>query len=396
MGKKLRKRWLLVLLSVLLVLTGCTVGKNKIVSEGIEIEELVKEAGKDFKILQVTDIQLHLPNTTEKEAFRQISELVDSHNPDLIVLTGDNITGGRDDFLVPAIIEFMGNLGVPWAISYGNHDPEGYKGIVWQSEQYANAKNSLFQTGPTDIFGYGNYIINIKEGEKTIYSIFVMDSNGYDVDENLEEIYAFIREDQIEWYEENVKNISKEEYGSFNPEQGKVVPSLMFFHIPVPEYRDAYKIYEKSGFSPSMGKGENNEDVYCSDYNSGLFDKILELGSTKGIFVGHDHINDSEIMYKDVILAYGVKTGSGSYWNPKQQGGTIITIKDKTNEIEIENIYLENKAFDKDISEPQEVLDLLGGEITSYEEDYRKAIEDKTTFTASTWVKAKKLLEETQ
>ena len=38
-------------------------------------------------------------------------------------------------------------------------------------------------------------------------------------------------------------------------ERGEKVEPMFFIHIPLNEYVDAYKQYEKSGFDPSIGFG---------------------------------------------------------------------------------------------------------------------------------------------
>ena len=57
-----------------------------------------------------------------------------------------------------------------------------------------------------------------------------------------------------------------------------------------------------------------------------MFDVITELGSTKHILCGHDHINNFIIRYKGVKFIYGLKTGNGCYWNPSLNGGTVFRI----------------------------------------------------------------------
>lgn len=64
-------------------------------------------------------------------------------------------------------------------------------------------------------------------------SLIMMDSNSYDNENNG---YDHFHDNQIQWYENTVKQIAKEENG----DKTKVVPSLAFFHIPMQEYMTAY------------------------------------------------------------------------------------------------------------------------------------------------------------
>lgn len=132
---------------------------------------------------------------------------------------------------------------------------------------------------------------------------------------------------------------------------GNVPPSLMFFHIPPIEMRDAYHEYKDNGFADTddvkylYGKaGEKGATIYTSEYNYGLFDKVKELGSTKAIFMGHDHLNNFSLMYKGIQLSYGYSIDylaySGISKYGTQRGCNIITCKnDGTFTAEPQNYY---------------------------------------------------------
>lgn len=67
--------------------------------------------------------------------------------------------------------------------------------------------------------------------------------------------------------------------------------------------------------NPTVGiKGEN---VCCPKKNTGTFQILKNYANAKGIYVGHDHDNDYKGFYQGVELAYGRKTGYGSY-GPKK------------------------------------------------------------------------------
>ena len=75
-----------------------------------------------------------------------------------------------------------------------------------------------------------------------------------------------------------------------------MLPSLLFQHIPLKEYETAWN--EGKIDTSKHLHGSNNEDVYSPVVNTGLFDKIVAAGSTKGVFCGHDHANDSAVSYQ--------------------------------------------------------------------------------------------------
>ena len=122
-----------------------------------ELNELVDfivdvEAGRDIRVLQLTDIQTldaqytRFPNrgvgTSKTDIFlgyqRYVAQVIERYNPDFIIMTGDNVYGEFDDSGEHhlALIEFMESFNIPWAPVFGNHDNESYMGVDWKCEQY--------------------------------------------------------------------------------------------------------------------------------------------------------------------------------------------------------------------------------------------------------------------
>lgn len=313
------------------------------------IRTIEKQPGKDFKILQITDTQLYMLPGDNKKALELTKELVTEEKPDLVVLTGDNVSALFTDWLIDDVIDCMESLGVPWAPVYGNHDGEGKADLKWQGEQFMKAEHCLYQPGPSNLTGEGNYIINVTENGKVIQSLILMDSGNHDTygDGSGEETsaYAYIHYDQIEWYKWAIRSVSAQQYGSFDPADGKVVESMAFFHIALPEMKEALLPYlDENGLvevPEQLGFGAIREGIACPPLNSGLFDAMKELGSTKNIFFGHDHANDASIVYEGIRMTYGVKTGpSPKPWNDAvAYGGTRITLKDADHSVRVEHIY---------------------------------------------------------
>lgn len=306
---------------------------------------LSKPKGKDFKILQISDTQLFTSGEENKAAMDLVKKLAEENQPDLIVTVGDNISGFFTKFILADFIEGMDSLGIPWAPVFGNHDGEGLADLAWQGEQFMKAKNCVYQPGPSNVSGEGNYIVNIEEEGKIIQSLFLLDSHNKVEYEKGRKDYAYIEQDQINWYEWAVKGVSELTYGTYTPEEGKVVPSMAFFHIALPEFQTALEPYlDENGVGKvpaELGSGEIRERICCPPYNSGFFSVMKELGSTKDVFVGHDHANDAIVTYDGIRMVYGVKTGPSPHqWNDAvAYGGTLITIKDGTNNVEVEQIY---------------------------------------------------------
>ena len=101
-----------------------------------EYEKLMFNSDGKFKIMQVADLQDN--QNPVKKTTEYLREVIDDEKPDLIVLTGDNISdsvarGFTKDHSVKkvrkAIDSFMSlfeELGVPVAVVFGNHDAEGF------------------------------------------------------------------------------------------------------------------------------------------------------------------------------------------------------------------------------------------------------------------------------
>ena len=104
----------------------------------------------------------------------------------------------------------------------------------------------------------------------------------------------------------------------------------MYMHIPPEEMLTAYTeakdtvIADKDTYGIV---GEGGQVVYCSAYSDSLFETVADLGSTKAIFFGHDHLNSLRITYRDVLLAYGYSIDYSAYAGETgyQRGCTLLT-----------------------------------------------------------------------
>ncbi|MEG0546068.1 MAG: metallophosphoesterase family protein [Oscillospiraceae bacterium] len=290
-----------------------------------------KSPNKDFKILVLSDIQLSdlLDSFGQsKMTYDTIEKLITGQKPDLIVLTGDTVWLPFTKFSTLDIVKFLDSFKIPWAPINGNHDPEGTTNINWICDQYVNSEYCIFKKGPSNIGGIGNYIINIKENDKTIQTLFMLDSHSMRQYED-KKGYDFIYESQMSWYKWAVNGIKE-----LNDNQ--TVPSMVFQHIPLPEYKTAYEMWEKSGFDEKIGFGKKNEGECCPPVNSGFFNVLKDMESTKYVFSGHDHVNSYSVLYDGIRLSYGLKTGDRCYNDDTLNGGTLITIGDKIN---VEHIF---------------------------------------------------------
>lgn len=331
-----------------------------------------------FKVVQLTDVHIgggFLSIKKDSMAINAVAAMITAEKPDLVVITGDiaypvPFQAGTFNNKTSAELfaQLMEKLGVYWVPVFGNHDTEAYSYYSRKkiSEFYSQEKFShcLFQSGPEDVDGYGNSIINVKntKGEIT-QSLVMLDSHSY-VDNDYFGImwkYDTIHESQVKWYEDSLNKIKAE--------NNDVMPkSLAFFHIAIPEYKTAWDEYRANDFNDTenvkyiYGKaGEKDYSVYTSEYNYGFFDKVKELGSTQGMFCGHDHLNNFSIDYKGVRLTYGYSIDYLAYTGIMkfglQRGCTVIDIApDGSFESHLENYYQDKYQAAKE----KEQVDLVG------------------------------------
>ncbi len=313
--------------------------------------ELEKEPGKDFVILNLADIQLNDGAIYAKDgrySFELVDKLVAETQPDLITLSGDNAVGTMSYI---EVIKKVDSFGIQWAAVMGNHEGDGIISEFWAAYLLANAENSIYEFGPEDM-GYGNYVANITENGKIVHTLFFMDTHNntdYTLDDGrVVNGYDHLWKNQMDWYKWAIEGTAKL--------AGYTVPSTVIMHIPVVEYLDAWEAVKVDAEGREFGEidpdysdiASGSKDEYGGfppydpangiEVNNGFFELCKQLGSTKDILVGHDHVNDFSILYEGIRLNYALKTGFGSYWQPEYIGGTTLSV-DSQGEVELEQHY---------------------------------------------------------
>lgn len=318
-----------VLLSILLVAVLIVVGSLGFVTF---YHKDYKEADDTaYKILQITDVHILNDEKKDAKAFKTITEMVETTNPDMIILTGD-LTSEKENFTAfKTGCAFLESFNIPWAFVFGNHegldikyeenevlDPEKIADRQTLSDYLESLPNCIYEAGDENADGMGNYYYNVKnDNGKIISSLIMMDSHSYD-EENSG--YDHFHDNQIEWYENTIKSIAKE----VNGDESKVVPSLAFFHVPMQEYMTAYdeaKATDNLLWGFRFPKEDGTPAV-----DDQMFEKMVELGSTKGCFAGHDHMNNFSVMKDGIRLTYGLSCDHNIYMVPVR-GGVLISIK---------------------------------------------------------------------
>lgn len=294
-----------------------------------------------FTILQLADIQDTFAMFPIVKDF--IRDIVPATNPDLIVLTGDNFSGGSchtgihmiDKVLVKvAISQYMSVLdsyGIPIAIVFGNHDAETTVSKEEQMEIYNTYTNSISYNEGSSTYGCGNYNVPIyasQDSEELLYNLWMVDSGMYD---DINGGYDYVHQDQIDWY----VNTSNELKAHNN---NVPVPSLMFQHIIVPDIYDALLPVEAGTqgaighdgnyylLNPANTKGGVMHESPCpSNTNSGQFEAVVNQGDVVAMVFGHDHVNSFIVEHRDVDLITTPGVNFASYGD-EGRGARVFTL----------------------------------------------------------------------
>lgn len=319
---------------------------------------------RDLKIIQLTDVHIGggwMSAKKDSMAINAVASMITAEKPDLVIVTGDiaypvPFQAGtlNNKYGAKIFANLMETLGVYWVPVYGNHDTEIYSLYSREkiSEFYGSDdfKYCIFESGDENVDGFGNSAVLVKNSKGVItQSLFLFDSHAYVSRLYVTGKYDSMHDNQIEWYKKlvgelNAQNAEAIEKG-YTDETEKAealkkfgtVPSLAFYHIPSEEFRTAWTEYCENGRQDTENvkylygtAGEGGLVVYSGENPDNLFETMQELGSTKGIFCGHDHLNNFSLTYKGIRLTYGYSIDYLAYFGISklgtQRGCTIITV----------------------------------------------------------------------
>lgn len=297
-----------------------------------------------FKIMQIADTQ-EIP-AVSPDTLSLINNALDREKPDLVIFTGDQIKGYSKKFkkdpviiesTIDILVEPIAKRNIPFMVTYGNHDAQC--GVDNRGQYKFYAKYDNFISGDlrnADDVGTADIQIYSSTEDKPMFELYIIDSHGKAKDGAG---YAPVDKKQIEWY------VSRRE--QLKAENGDYLPSLVFQHIPVPEFFDVIKKVPKGtkGAVPAYGEHENEyfglndetiaeggfmlESPASPDVNTGEFEAMSEKGDVLGIYVGHDHNNSFVVKYKGVDLGYTQGAGFNVY-GPGENRGVRIFELDET------------------------------------------------------------------
>ncbi len=263
----------------------------------------------EFTLIQITDIQED--TEVHETTLALISKAMAKYEPDMVVFTGDNVESGMDESeFKTCVSQFMApiiNAGVRYAVTFGNHDDED-RSIVntaWdkqsQYDYYVGMSSLAIDYDEPSLSGVGTGAIPIysNDGSRVAFCVFPIDSGTYDSNDD----YDHVKTDQINWYASEAQRLAQ-------LNNGNLVPTLTFQHIPVPEIYDNLLVQVANGTAGAIqgtGKWQNNyyildpnnptitgvmqEGPCPAAINNGQYQGWLDVGNNVGAFFGHDHTN---------------------------------------------------------------------------------------------------------
>lgn len=299
-----------------------------------------------FRIMQITDTQEVFP--VSQDTVKLLRLAIEREKPDLAVFTGDQLYGIMPCFrgktrnmrvrtVFSDLFEPFEEAGIPFAVTFGNHDKQSGISNREQSEIISRFPHSVSVT-PRNDADRGTFSLPIMSNNenKCVFCVYMIDSNGSADNGGYQSVFP----EQIEWY--------RTERDKLQRENGDYVPSVVFQHIPLPEY---YDVLIKTGRS-SKGAveafrthrneyyvlpeeaitrgGFMGESPAVPDVNTGEFEAFKEKGDVLGIYVGHDHINSFEIKKDGITLAYTQGAGFNVYGPGRKRGVRIFDIDENS------------------------------------------------------------------
>ncbi len=272
-----------------------------------------------FKVMQIADTQ-EIPSVSP-DTIKLISAALDREKPDLVVFTGDQIKGYSTFFMgekgkinvestIKALIAPLEERGIHFTMTFGNHDGQAAYGNSEQFEIYKQSPMFVY-ADPQAEDDKGTFCLSIEDK----FLIYLFDSHSKADDGG----YAAVNEKQIEWYR------------SVRDSYESPLPSIVFQHIPTPEFFDVIKKVKRFTTGCVRAYGSHENEFYILDpdnsqpgdfmgespaapyKNSGEVDAFLEKGEVLGLFVGHDHNNSFVADYKGLKLGYTQGAGFNVY-----------------------------------------------------------------------------------
>lgn len=300
---------------------------------------------------------LWIENLLINKAYAHIDKLIKAASPDIIIITGDMFTDPLTDIVMQDLVTFLDSYGIPWTVTFGNHDGEWRADKAALCNIIAKSKHTLFRPGPTNIQGLGNSIVNFKDANGNVfYSLITMDTGDWQKIDDYKIWFKDMHIDkrerpfatesvgysdlQADWYRWVVEGLKAANGGA-------TVETMVAAHIAHRAYEYAIRLADGFVYNNPLTISADAEDYYktpeqfknpatkeawlaaYTDYtqNYKFFSAVKELGSTKDFISGHIHSFGYAVKYDGITYTSVTKTTDiyVSYdWDNGRRGGTYF------------------------------------------------------------------------
>lgn len=309
---------------------------------------------KDGKltVLQVSDAQdMHIPR---KAMFKMLNRVYDTVNPDLIVLTGDNILGNHLDDArfgnkksvkteegtykrmkkaLGLLLNPIEKRKIPFAFIYGNHDDmnrisKDRQAEIYGGYDYCVPYNTTDKSVDCDTYNIPVY--SSSDENKIGYNIWMLDSAGSDSEGK--PIYGHVQKNTLDWYEKKSDELKVQN-------NGEPVMSLMFQHIPVDEIKELYTDCDEDdknavklpdGRCVKLDCTKANGYAFEIEHNTSEYHNQIDIlkkhNDVCGLVFGHDHMNSFTAKIKDVNIVQTSGASFRCYGNVITRGVRVFII----------------------------------------------------------------------
>ncbi len=250
-----------------------------------------------------------------EKTFARIDRTIRTEHPDLIVFTGDVVTGRPAAGMWQRLLDTLVRRGVPYCIVLGNHDAEQDLPRTGDS-----AAGHIGQGEPQHARGVG------RVGGCRASRFTDRQPRG------LPPCFtASIHTTTRRWRgsTDTAGSVRNRSHGCgkacearTSANNGIALPGLAFFHIPLPEYVTAWR----NPGNTRIGRAAEKE---CPGVlNPGMFAAMVESRSIVGTFTGHDHDIDYLVAEQGIALGYGRFSGDNTTYNNLRPGVRVIVLKE--------------------------------------------------------------------
>jgi len=278
----------------------------------------------------------------DRKTFEVLDCVIPEEKPDLIVLSGDQLTANDVRLNATSYYSLLGQhlsrFGIPWCLIFGNHDDQAFEirlpngTIIKEPAETSRAELlavdqgfplSLTQAGPKTVFGSSNYALDVhypsaweNHAERTrpepnglvAMQLIFLDSGGGSLPQQLQQ-------NQIDWFRRIYRN--------------DTAAAAAFQHIPTYDF----------AYDGSLCHGMQKDPVDSVSKDPGIVHTLQQAGNVMWLGVGHNHGNDyccrvnrtglepmPSSSRQMLALCFGRHSGYGGYNRGWDRGARIYQV----------------------------------------------------------------------